>query len=261
LDFAKILLDPGLTLLLDSAILLLMALSLAASYTAISPNLKSSFQASSGTSPYTYSILPGGSASGSINSSTGIYTASNLYGVDTVLVTDSASSQATLDILVGSPVQLVCDIIQTCMGLSQGRVYLYNTKINLPTDAGLYIAVGVQSCRPFGNSNTQYNGISTQAVNMLAVLDINIMSRSLDALNMKEQVLMAFGSNYAESQMELNSFFIAPLSVGFVNLSHIDGSAIPYRFVITSQLQYFSSMSPSVPYMTQFQPSEIVTNP
>lgn len=241
-----------------------MALGLTASYTAISPNLNSSFLATGGTGPYVYSILRGGSAGGSIDASSGLYTAGMVYGNDTILVTDSTTPkplQSTLDILVGTPLQLVCDIIQTYMGLSQGRVYVYNTKLNLPTDSGLYIAVGIRDCKPFGNSTVTYNGVATQAINMLARLDINVMSRSIDALNMKEQVLLAFNSIYAEQQMELNSFFIAPISVGFVNLSQIDGSAIPYRFVITSQLQYFVSPTMNIPYMDTFVPAKIVTNP
>lgn len=241
-----------------------MALGITASYTAISPNLNSSFLATGGTGPYVYSILRGGGAGGSIDAASGLYTAGVVYGNDTILVTDSTAPkplQSTLDILVGTPLQLVCDIIQTYMGLSQGRVYVYNTKLNLPPDSGLYIAVGIRDCKPFGNSNSTYNGQSTQAINMLARLDINVMSRSIDALNMKEQVLLAFNSIYAEQQMELNSFFIAPISVGFVNLSQIDGAAIPYRFVITSQLQYFVSPIMSIPYMDTFVPAEIVTNP
>lgn len=240
-----------------------MAFSLSASYTAISPNLNSSFLATGGVAPYTYSILPGAGAGGTINAMTGVYTAASNYGVDTVLATDSSPTpqMATLDILVGSAVQLVCDIIQTYMGLSQGRVYVYNTKINIPTDSGLYVAVGVHSLKPFGNSLITYNGVATQGINMLARLDINIMSRSVDALNLKERVLLAFNSVYAEQQMELNSFFIAPISVGFVNLSQIDGSAIPYRFVITSQLQYFVPASENIPYMDTFVPAQIVPNP
>lgn len=241
-----------------------MALNVTASYTAISPNLNSSFLATGGTAPFKYSILAGGGAGGSIDPTSGLYTAGSRYGVDTILVTDSSAPkplQATLDILVGTPLQLVCDIIQTFMGLSQGRVYVYNTKLNLPTDSGLYIAVGIRDCKPFGNSTVTYNGIAMQAVNMLARLDINVMSRSIDALNMKEQVLLAFNSIYAEQQMELNSFFIAPISIGFVNLSQIDGAAIPYRFVITSQMQYFVPTTMAIPYMDTFVPAEIITNP
>ena len=234
-----------------------------ASYTAISPGLTTSLLAIGGTAPYSFSILQGG-IGGTIDSATGIYTApSSNFGIDTILIQDSSSpvNQTTIDILVGSQLQLVCNIISNYMNLSQGQCIIYNTKWTLPSDSRLYIAVGISSLKSFGNSNTNYNGVSTQGVNMRAALDINIMSRSIDALNQKEQVLLAFSSQYAENQMEKNSFFVAPNSTGFINLSEIDGSAIPWRYLITAQLLYFVSNSMNTAYYDSFPTTTITTNP
>jgi hypothetical protein len=237
------------------------SLSISASYTAISPGLTTSLSVIGGNAPYSFSVLPGG-IGGTISSS-GIYSASpNSYGLDTVLVQDSSNpvNQATLDILVGSTIQLVCDILQQYLQLSQGQVIIFNTKWTLPTDSRMYIAVGISSLKSFGNSNTTYNGVSVQGVNMRAMLDINIMSRSIDALNQKEQVLLAFSSQYAENQMEKNSFFIAPNASTFVNLSEIDGAAIPYRFVIGCNLLYFVPSVMSTAYFDEFAPVTVVVD-
>jgi hypothetical protein len=234
-----------------------MSLSILSSYHAVAAtNLTVPFGATGGTVPYTWSVVPGG-AGGTINSSTGIYTSpSNSYGPDVIQVTDASATVATYPVLVCTAVELVCDVIQTAMGLNNGQVYLWDQKINIPIDSNLYIAVGVQSCKPFGNKPRYVGGSSSlvaqQSVNMYALLSIDILSRGPAARDQKEQVLLALSSPYAEAQMELNSFFIAPLSTNFVNLSHIDGAAIPYRFNISTALQYFSTLTTNPDYYESY---------
>lgn len=236
-----------------------MSLSLSASYTAIGPGRTSSFLGTGGTAPYDYSVVVGGNG-GTINVSTGVYTAPITYGIDTVIVTDALAATAELAILTGTALELLCDILQFSMGLSQGQVYIYNQKINIPTDSRLYIAVGVRACKPFGNTTRTVDGVSLQSVNMMADLDINILSRSTDALNRKEEVILAFQSQYSEGQQEANSFYVSQLSHSFINLSEIDGAVIPYRFVIGARLQYFVAKQVAAPYYTQFDPAEINTD-
>jgi hypothetical protein len=95
----------------------------------------------------------------------------------------------------------------------------------------------------------------------MATLSIDIISRSNEALLRKEEILLALNSQYAESQQELNSFFIGTLPAGgqFVNLSYVDGAAIPYRYNISINIQYFVTTLKASPYYTDFQDPEITT--
>lgn len=242
-----------------------MALSLLQNYRAVTfGSLSVPFGASGGSAPYVFSVLPGG-AGGTIGSSTGIYVspASNT-GLDVIQVTDASANVVTGSILVCTALELVCDVIQTSMGLANDQVYLYNQKYNIPPDSRLYVAVGVNYCKPFGNRPKYVGGSSTlaatQSVNMLANLSIHIFSRSTAALNLKEQVLLALSSPYAESQMELNSFFIAPLTTGFTNIGVVDGAAIPYHFYLSANLQYFSTLTTNPSYFGSFQSVDVITD-
>jgi hypothetical protein len=118
-----------------------------------------------------------------------------------------------------------------------------------PTDTNLYVAVSVPSCKPFGNSNRSLSsggGLqSDQFVSMLAVTDIDIISKGPAARDRKEEIILAFNSNYAQQQQDANSFYIGKISTGFLNLSDIDGAAIPYRYRISVNMQYaFQKASP-----------------
>lgn len=245
-----------------------MALTLLQSYHAIAPgNLQVSVGATGGTPPYIFSVVPGG-AGGTIGSATGLYTSPlTATGEDELMVVDSSSTPliATGSMLVCTPLELVCDIIQTSMGLSQGQVYLWDQKINIPTDSRLYVVVGVQNCRPFANRPRFVGGsasfIAEQTVNMLATLTIDILSRGPAARDQKELVLLAMSGPYSLQQQELNSFYLATLPTSMVNLSHIDGAAIPYRFQILANLQYFSKLTTNPGYFEDAGSFSVITDP
>lgn len=251
-------------------------LALTQSATAVAANIVASFLAVGGTAPYAYAIVPGvggaGGSGGTINATTGVYTAppsvatspSNLY--DTIQATDSLGAKVSARVLVGTPLLLFCEVLQRELGLPDGRVYLWDQKINQPTDARLYIAVSVPSPRPFANVNRHASaGVllnAEQYVSMFATANIDIISRGPEARDRKEEVVMAFKSDYAERQQVANSFYIAklPPNAGFINLSDIDGDAIPYRYRISVNLQYSVSKTKLVDSYNTFQNPAPVVN-
>ncbi len=247
-----------------------MSITIAQNATAIAPGISTVFGASNGTEPYTYSVVAGG-AGGTIGADTGIYAAPVTMGTtpqtlfDTILVTDADDETAEATIMVGSPLFLFCEILQSELGLANGRVYLWNQKIFQPTDDGLYIAVSEVTCKPFGNTiKPGADGWSTvvQSANMMSTLDINIMSRGPAARDRKAEVLLALNSIYAQSQQESNSFYIAklPPSARFLNLSTVDGAAIPYRYLLSINIHYAVSKTKAVPYFDNFDEDSITTN-
>jgi hypothetical protein len=249
-----------------------MSLTLSQNYTAVGGAANfAQFVGEGGTAPYTYSIV-GTGAGGTVGSSTGVYTAPVLPSsspngaFDTIQVTDATSATATGQILVAYPIGLMCDIIQTGMGLDIGRVYEWNQKVFAPIDYGLYVVLTVQSCRPFGNSFTPLatdGSMVLQWVSMYAHVDIDIISRGPAARDQKELVIMTLNSIYSQQQQQANGFYIGKLPImgGFINLSNIDGAAIPYRYKISYALQYQQNLTSSVPYFDTFQTEQIITNP
>ena len=238
-----------------------MPLSLVCPLTYISQVNSILFTAQGGVAPYVYSVEPGG-AGGSINASTGSYTSPITTGVDTIKVVDANLDEATLDITVGTALELFCDIIKTEMDLDDDQIYLWDQKVNIPKDFRLYVIVGILSKKPFGNNNRfQSAGTSLQSINMQATLSVEMLSRSFQAADRGEELVMSFMSDYAQSQQEINSFYVAPLTSSWVNLSDIDGAAIPYRFNLSVNIQYFVKKTKAVPYYNNFEDVEVTTEP
>ncbi len=249
-----------------------MTLALTQTATALGPRNTASFLGVGGSEPYVYSVDIGG-AGGSIDSDTGVYTAptvignSPVTGFDTIRVADATPEEATATILVGNPLILFCDVIQRELGLANGRVYLWDQKIMQPSDSGLYVAVSVPMCKPFANVNRysagMYDSDSEQYVSMLARVDIDIISRGPAARDRKEEVILALNSNYAQQQQEANGFYIGKLPPhgGFLNLSEVDGAAIPYRYKISVNLQYAFQKTSAVDYFDDFASPEVDLDP
>jgi hypothetical protein len=199
------------------------------------------------------------SGPGAINPSTGLFTAGQTTGSVIVQVEDAASDIATLTIAVLSPLDCLCDIIKKEMQLADDQVFLWDQKFNLPKDYRPYVSVAQVSSKVFGNTNEAIvsggNLIEHQFANVMAQVDISIMSRGSDALDRKEEVVLALRSIYAQQQMETNGFNVGILPTGFVNLSEIDGAAIPYRFTITVNMQYAFLKFKNAAYFDQFDVS------
>lgn len=244
-----------------------MTLALTQTLTAIGPGLTSSFLGVGGTGALTYSVLPDG-AGGSIDSD-GIYTAPEnvssdiKHSYDTIQVEDSLAAIATSRILVGLPLNLVCEIIQNQMNLANGRVYLWDQKIMQPSDSGLYIAVREAYCKPFANVN-DFDGSAAnqdQFISMWGMIDFDLISRDSSARDRKAELLIALNSQYSRQQQDANSFSMAtiPLNGRFINLSILDGAAIPYRFRISLAMQYFAAITTPISYFNDFT-DEVVIN-
>jgi|GEM_PF-2851117 len=247
-----------------------MTLSLFSYVTAIGPSLPASFLAIDGTPPYVYSVLPGG-AGGTIDADTGVYTSPSIVPntptkqYDIIQVIDDDLNTATKNILVGTPLLLFCDILKNQLELADSHIYIWDQKIIEPKDYTLYIAVSVLNPKVFANTNKfdSQNEQEIQSINTVDKLQIDIISRGPEAREKKNYVLMALNSQYSQRQQELNSFYIGKLPAGsqFNNLSHIDGAAIPYRYQIDVNLQYFSKKVQSADYYDNFQTPTILVNP
>jgi len=231
-------------------------------YTHVAVGMKIPFSTVAGTPPYTYSVLPDG-AGGSIDAN-GLYTAPQTIGVDVIQSEDSLGEKVTTEVCIGTPLHLVCDIVSKFLNLGSDQVYIMNQKISPPDDERLYVCISVLTGRAFGSSNKPKPGAGLDeelSVNVFAPLDITIYSRTIEALLRKEEVVMALNSNYARSQMELNSFVVASVPGPIVPLNYPDGAAINFMFNISANIQYMATKVRPTPYFDDFQGSAIETNP
>jgi hypothetical protein len=232
--------------------------------------ITTTFEASGGIAPYTFSLVAG--SQGSITS-LGVYTAPETpgnYQKSTrarILVVDSTPVtplELTFDVSVLNVLGLLGDSIAEFMGLNNGQIMIYNQKYNIPQDTKPYIALNFVSNKPYASvkKHETISGqfCSVQEISNSAVIDIDIMCRTIEALERKEEILMALKSDYSINQQAFNSFNLSTLPQSFINLTSEEGAAMLYRFKISIALQYTVRRVKQVDYYDQFNEPTILTN-
>ena len=251
-----------------------MSLLLQGTKSALAPNLTASFGASGGVAPYVYSV----NGRGTINSSIGLYTAPSTVAnsvpfFDTVTVTDSTGATDSTTIICGTPWMLLLEIIQRTLNLDKSMIWFENQKFFEPTNAmaGMWVVLMFPNLKTFASGLHPAGAVVPPGLgpgwdqteswaNFSGPVDINLFSRDLSALNQKEQVIRVLNGPYSRFQQQANSFYIARIPHAVNDLSTQDGSAIPWRFVISVEMQYATNKVFGSDYYDQIPVPQIVTN-
>lgn len=133
--------------------------------------------------------------------------------------------------------QIIVNILKTKMNLADNQVFIRDQNKMIPPNNGLHIAVGMIDAQVLSvvNSTTAtYDGMSEliQAV-MRENIQIDILSRSTEALYRRAEVLLALRSEYSEQQQEEYQFSIFAIPSSFVNTSSAEGGSYINRFTLT----------------------------
>lgn len=163
---------------------------------------------------------------------------------------------------MGEPIKHICNILQTQLGLSDGQIWIYNQKRDIPNDFGVYFVVNYTGQSVIGNVRKEIatnNGlVEYQSVHSLANMSLNIFSRSSSIRDMRDQALMALNSTYAQQVQEKYGFQIARNSFSVTNTSEIEGVAELNRYTISFNVTYMSETTKSIDYYDTFT-KEVIT--
>lgn len=147
------------------------------------------------------------------------------------------------------------DIILKEMSLPDDRVNIYNSRYELPEDDNIFVVLEPFTSQVISNRSWTESGkvkkeevlYENQELNTHETVKVGIFSRSLDALNRKEEVVMALYSNYSQQQQEENTFKIGR-NMPIENLSDLEGSALLYRFEITVSVLAWYNKRKQIPF-------------
>lgn len=140
--------------------------------------------------------------------------------------------------------EVFVDVIRDFMGLSQGSVWIRDQNRKLPPDNGLYIIVGMVDSRPYSGKSemeTRYTTganpepyqIQVTSTQVRENIQIDILSRSNQAILRKNDVYLALNSFASKQSQEKYAYKIARIPTNFVNTSAAEGGSNINRFTMT----------------------------
>lgn len=131
--------------------------------------------------------------------------------------------------------EYIVDIIRTEMGLNQQNIWIHSQNRKIPPQSmELYVTVGCVDFLPI-SSKSQYNpdeDTEVQTVYGRASVQIDILSRSLEARQRRAELLMALNSFYSKEIQDRYQFRIFELPSRFMNTSSLEGGSEINRFTL-----------------------------
>ena len=129
--------------------------------------------------------------------------------------------------------EYIVDIIRTEMGLKQQNIWIHSQNRKIPPQSQeLYVTVGCVDFLPISSKSTYdyTKDTEVQTVYGRASVQIDILSRSLEARQRRAELLMALNSFYSKEVQDKKQFRIFELPQRFINTSSLEGGSEINRF-------------------------------
>lgn len=163
---------------------------------------------------------------------------------------------------MSEPIKSICKILKNQLGLTDKQIWIYNQKIDIPNDFGVYFVVSYLGQRIISNIRKEYATeqglIEYQSVHNLAQYQLDVFSRGNTAREMRDLAIMALNSTYSQQVQEEESFQIARNSFQVTNTSDVEGVAELNRYSISFNVTYMTQTSKSIGYFDTFT-KEVIT--
>lgn len=150
-------------------------------------------------------------------------------------------------------IDLIRSIIVRELTIDGERVNMYNQEFTIPTDDRLFIVIQYKASPIIVSSrNTQeiINGLYTevQDINTIEDITIGLFSKNLEALQRKEEVIMALSSIYSRQIQEEYSFKISS-NPAIQDLSFLEGPAMLTRVDIDIRVNAWYNKTKTAEYL------------
>lgn len=154
-----------------------------------------------------------------------------------------------------SSLDIIKQILDREMDMPQGRVFAYNSNVDLPQDRNLFIVLHYTAKTPYSNNiryeNTSEGLIEHQYSNFVEDVLISLMSVNQDARDRAHEVLMAFRSNYAQVLQEQNKVHITTQG-DIIDKSFLEATSRLNRFDVRAKIYVSYDKVTNVDYYDKF---------
>lgn len=154
-----------------------------------------------------------------------------------------------------SSLDVIKQILDKEMQMPKGRVFAYNSNVDLPQDRDLFIVLHYTSKTPYSN-NIRYvsteNGLEEhQTSNFVEDILISLMSVNNDARDRGHEVLMALKSTYAQTLQENKGLHITTQG-DIVDKSFLEATSRYNRFDVRAKVYISYDKVVNVDYYDKF---------
>ena len=133
--------------------------------------------------------------------------------------------------------QIIVNILKQEMALDAGQIWIRDQNKQFPKDDRLYLIVGMVNSQPISATNEIVSSDTGMTEKQKIVsrddIQIDIVSRSNDAITRRYEILAALASVYSQQMQEKNQFKVFRIPVNFSNTGDAEGGSRLNRFSVT----------------------------
>ena len=140
--------------------------------------------------------------------------------------------------------------------IDQDRIAIYNQKWKMPTDEGLFIVLFFLGSKVVSNRVTEAPGLNalTEQYDLVTFerIQIEICSKNQEAMQRKEEIIMALLSSFSQNLQSEHAFKLNTLAP-IHELSSLEATAMINRFSMDLTLFAWYSKTADVDYYKEFR--------
>lgn len=136
---------------------------------------------------------------------------------------------------MNSTLDVIKQILDEQMNMAIGRVFAYNSNVDLPKDSDLFIPLFYSERKPVANNSkmvTTATGVEEhQSINMVEDVVISLMSRGTSARDRVQEVFLALNSYFSRNLQAKNKLHISSIGEAY-DASFLEATSMFNRFDI-----------------------------
>lgn len=154
-----------------------------------------------------------------------------------------------------SSLDVIKQILDKEMQMPKGRVFAYNSNVDLPQDRKLFIVLHYTSKTPYSNNiryeNTPDGLVEHQTSNFVEDVLISLMSVNNEARDRGHEVLMALKSTFSQTLQEQNRIHITTQG-DIIDKSFLEATSRLNRFDVRAKVYISYDKVTNVDYYDKF---------
>jgi hypothetical protein len=158
-------------------------------------------------------------------------------------------------------IKIVCDIIKNQLGLSNDQIWIYNQKVNIPTDDKMYVVVSFDDEEVFGTNlhpKNKEEGLDEEVwMNVRTNISINTFSSGNSARLRKYEIIAAMKSVYSVQQQEKYQMQIAKIPKVFMDASFATPTQRLFSYHYEYSIMHVEKIAHDVDFYNDFSRADM----
>lgn len=161
-------------------------------------------------------------------------------------------------------IKIIRNLIKSYMELDDNHCYIYNNKILIPEDKGLFVVIGIVNNEVIGNTLKYRKTVSElyaiTSTSFCTTYSIDVLSYDTSARTRQYEIINCLASFEALQSQERNGYSIARVPNSFYDVSYLEASKMLNRYRINIKVFHKTEVEKVATYFDKLSGFRTIIN-